>query len=148
MQLREALARAQALLDQSGGLRGLIASRTMGAGGVLAQDLTLEVPGPPEGGLSWVSGNSYRAEKSVAAEVFLRNSGPEPWSVAGGSLVDARGVEMKGMKFRQDEVIAPDEVKPVIVEVAASLVQARGELTLTLWDAAGRTITLPKVTFP
>jgi uncharacterized protein (TIGR02268 family) len=147
-QLREALARAQALLDQSGGLRSLIASKTMGTRGVLAQDLKLEVPRPPEGGLSWESGSSYRAEKSVAAEVFLRNSGPEPWRVAGGSLVDARGVEMKGLKFRQDEVISSGEAKPVIVEVDASFAQAHGELTLTLWDAAGRTITLPRVTFP
>jgi uncharacterized protein (TIGR02268 family) len=147
-QLREALARAQALLDQAGGLRSLIASRTMGTRGVLAQDLDLKVPGTPEGGLSWESGSSYRADNSVAAEVFLRNSGPEPWRVAGGSLVDARGVEMKGLKFRQDEAIPPGEAGPVIVEVDASFEQARGELTLTLWDAGGRTITLPKVTFP
>lgn len=148
LQLREALARTQVLLDQSGGLRSLIASRTMGPGGVQAQRLQLEVSGPSEGGLSWASGTSYRADKSVAAEVWLRNSGPEPWKVAGGSLVDARGVAMQGMKFRQDELIAPDLAKPVIVEVDASNEQARGELTLTLWDEAGRTITLPKVTFP
>lgn len=147
-QLREALARTQALLEQSGGLRSLIASRTMGRRGVLAQELTLKVSEPPESGLSWESGSSYRTEKRVAAEVFLRNSGPEPWRVAGGSLVDVRGVEMKRLKFRQDEVIAPDQLKPVIVEVDASFEQARGELTLTLWDAAGRGITLPRVTFP
>ena len=147
-QLREALARTQALLDQSGGLRSLIASRRMGPDGVQAQRLHPKVSGPPEGGLSWVSGNSYRADKSVAAEVFLMNSGPEPWRVAGGSLVDARGVEMKGVKFRQDAPIAPDQINQVIVEVDASTEQARGELTLTLWDEAGRTITLPKVTFP
>jgi uncharacterized protein (TIGR02268 family) len=147
-QLREALVRTQALLDQAGGLRSLIASKMLGFRGVQAQQLILDVPGPSAGGLSWVSGNSYRADGGVAAEVFLRNSGPEPWRVVGGSLVDARGVEMKGMKFRQDEVIAPDEVKPVIVEVDAFHEQARGELTLTLWDAGGRTITLPKVTFP
>ncbi|KFA89715.1 DUF2381 family protein [Archangium violaceum] len=147
-QLREALARTQAMLEQSGGLRSLIASKTMGPSGVQAQAILLELPGQPEGGLSWVSGISYRANKTVAAEVWLLNSGPEPWRVAGGSLVDARGVEMKGLKFRQDEDIAPGQLKPVIVEVDASYAQARGELTLTLWDERGRTITLPKVTFP
>ncbi|REG32993.1 uncharacterized protein (TIGR02268 family) [Archangium gephyra] len=147
-QLREALARTQAMLAQSGDLRSLIASKTMGPSGVQAQAIFLEWPGQPEGGLSWVSGISYRANKSVAAEVWLRNSGPEPWRVAGGSLVDARGVEMKGLKFRQDEEIAPGQLQPVIVEVDASYAQARGELTLTLWDERGRTITLPKVTFP
>ncbi|WP_375770616.1 DUF2381 family protein [Archangium gephyra] len=147
-QLREALARTQALLDQSGGLRSLIASGTMGSNGVHAQMLKVELIGPQEGGLSWVSGNSYRGNTSVAAEVWLRNSGPEPWRVAGGSLVDARGVEMKGLKFRQDEPVASEKPKPVIVEVDASYAQARGELTLTLWDEAGRTITFPKVTFP
>ncbi|MFE8605433.1 DUF2381 family protein [Archangium violaceum] len=147
-QLREALARTQAMLEQSGGLRSLIASKTMGPSGVQAQAILLELPGQPEGGLSWVSGISYRANKTVAAEVWLLNSGPEPWRVAGGSLVDARGVEMRGLKFRQDEDIAPGQLKPVIVEVDASYAQARGELTLTLWDERGRTITLPKVTFP
>ncbi|MCY1074336.1 DUF2381 family protein [Archangium lansingense] len=146
--LREALARAQALLEQSGELRSLIASRKMGPDGIQAQRLQLKVPGPSEGGLSWVSGVSYRGEKGVAAEVFLSNSGSEPWRVAGGSLMDARGVELKGMKFRQDEVITPGQINPVIVEVDAAHEQARGELTLTLWDEAGRTITLPKVTFP
>lgn len=147
-QLREALARTQALLEQSGGLRSLIASKTVGRSGVQAQMLKLDLPGPPEGGLSWGSGNSYRSNKSVAAEVWLLNSGPEPWRVAGGSLVDARGVEMKGLKFQQDEDIEPGQLKPVIIEVDASYAQARGELTLTLWDERGRTITLPKVTFP
>ena len=147
-QLREALTRTQALLDQSGGLRSLIASKTMGSDGVQARELKLEVPATSGGGLSWVSGNSYRADRSVAAEVWLMNSGPEPWQVAGASLVDARGVEIKGLKFRQDEVIAPDQLKPVIMEVGASYEQSRGEFTLTLWDAGGRTITLPKVTFP
>lgn len=147
-QLREVLARTQSLLDESGGLRSLIASKTMGSDGVQAQTLKLELPEPPEGGFSLVTGSSYRATRSVAAEVWLRNSGPEPWRVAGGSLVDARGVELKGLKFRQDEVIAPNEVKPVIVEVDALGDQARGELTLMLWDAGGRTIILPKVTFP
>lgn len=146
--LREELARTRALLGQSGGLRSLIASGKMGFSGVQTQTLKLEVPGPSDGGILWGSGTSYRADGSVAAEVWLRNSGLEPWRVAGGSLVDARDVERKGMKFRQEEVIAPGEQKPVIVELDASDTQARGELTLTLWDAAGRTIVLPKLTFP
>ncbi|HYO59853.1 DUF2381 family protein [Archangium sp.] len=147
-QLRKELARMQALLSQSGGLRSLIASRTMGVNGIQAQMLKLEVPGPSEGGLSFESGSSYRADGSVAAEVWLMNSGPEPWTVAGASLVDAEGEEMKGMKFRQEEVIPPNERKPVVVEVDATNKQAQGELTLKLWDAGGRSITLPRVTFP
>jgi uncharacterized protein (TIGR02268 family) len=147
-QLREELARTRVLLSQSGGLRSLIANRTMGIGGVRAQVLKSEVLGSSQGGLSWVSGTSYRADKSVAAEVLLMNSGAEPWTAAAASLVDSHGEEMKGVQLRQEEVIGPSQTKPVIVEVDATTEQARGELTLKLWDAGGRSITIPKVAFP
>ncbi|WNG44059.1 DUF2381 family protein [Archangium minus] len=147
-QLREELARTQALLGQSGGLRSLLASKTIDLNGVRAQVLEAQVSGPSKGELSLVSGTSYRAELSVAADVLLMNSGSEPWMVAGASLVDARGEEIKGVKFQQDEVIAPAQVKSVIVEVAVTREQARGEWTLKLWDAGGRAITISKVTFP
>ncbi|QRK12567.1 DUF2381 family protein [Archangium violaceum] len=147
-QLREELARTQALLGQSGGLRSLIASKTIGYSGVRAQVLKSKVREPSDGGLSVVTGASYRAEQSMAVDVLLKNSGSEPWMAAGASLVDARGEEMKGVKFHQEDVIAPNEVRSVIVEVATAEAQAQGELTLRLWDAGGRAITIPEVPFP
>jgi uncharacterized protein (TIGR02268 family) len=95
-----------------------------------------------------MTGNSYRGGKSVAVEVFLKNTGSEPWTVAGASLVDGQGEELQRVEFRQEEVILPNESKPVIVEAEATSLQARGELTLKLWDAGGRAITIPEVTFP
>lgn len=147
-QLREELARTQALLGQSGGLRSLIASKMIGFSGVRTRALKSKVRDPSDGGLSLVTGASYRAELSMAVDVTLKNSGSEPWIAVGASLVDARGEEMQGVKFQQEDVIAPNEVRSVIVEVAITAAQARGELTLRLWDAAGRAITIPEVTFP
>jgi uncharacterized protein (TIGR02268 family) len=146
--LREELERTRARLHQSEGLRSLIASRLLGREGVQAQPLRVEAFPPSGGGLSLVTGTSYRGGRSVAAQVFLLNTGSEPWSVAGAALVDARGEELQGVEVRQDEVILPNASKSVIVEADANEGQARGELTLKLWDASGRAITIPKVSFP
>lgn len=147
-QLREELERTRTLLRQSEGLRGFIGSNLMGRKGLQARELRVGLTPPSGGGLSLVSGASYRGGRSVAVGVFLMNTGTAPWWVAGASLVDARGEELRGVEFRQEEVIPSNESKQVIVEADANETQAQGELTLKLWDAAGRTITIPEVTFP
>lgn len=146
--LREELARVQVLLRQSGGLRSLIVGRLLGREGVQARDLSVGASPPSGGGLSLQSAISYRGGNSVAAELILKNAGAEPWMVAGASLVDARGRELQGVQLRQEAVIRPNDGGSVIVEADASREQARGELTLKLWDANGRIITIPEVTFP
>ncbi|MFL5358807.1 DUF2381 family protein [Archangium sp.] len=146
--LREELELTRAHLHESKGLRSLIASRLLGREGVQAQPLRVGTFPPSEGGLSLLAGTSFRGGKSVAVEVVLLNSGSEPWSVAGAALVDARGEELQRVAFRQDEVILPNARKSVVVEAEASERQARGELTLKLWDASGRAITIPEVSFP
>lgn len=147
-QLREELERTRTLLRQSEGLRSLIVSKLMGSNGIQARGLSVGLSPPSGGDLSLVSGTSYRGGKSVAVEVFLMNTGTAPWLVAGASLVDARGEELRGVAFRQEKVILSNESKQVIVEADANETQARGELALKLWDAGGRTITIPEVTFP
>ncbi len=147
-QLREELVRVRTLLEQAGGLRSLIASKKMGTSGVLVRRFDKEVLGLSDVGLSLSAGVIYRADKIVAAEVLLKNSDSEPWTVAGASLVDAHGEGMRGVEFLQEEPIPPDGTRAVIVEVDALREEARGEMTLKLWDAGGRTITIPNVTFP
>jgi uncharacterized protein (TIGR02268 family) len=147
-QLREELARTRALLRQSGGLRGLIAEKLVGLKGVQAQVLRVGMSRPSGGDLSLVSGNTYRGSRSVAVEVVLKNTGTEPWTVAGAALVDAQGEELQGVWFRQEEAIPSNESKPVIVEADATNWQALGDLSLKLWDAGGRAIAIPEVRFP
>jgi uncharacterized protein (TIGR02268 family) len=153
-QLRDELGQTRAQVEQlkvklaqSGGLRDLIANRALSSYSIQFQEFK-EEPVQPEGLLTYKWGNSYRSDKSIAAEVWLMNSSPEPWTAAEGTLVDAQGKELKGMKLRQDHPIAPNTTGSVIVEADALRSEAQGELTLTLRDEGSRGITIPGLTFP
>lgn len=146
--LREENQRIQAQLERSQGLRSLIANKTVGAKGVRTLTLTPDAHAPPDGSLSFTQVISYRTEKTVAAEVTLMNSSAKPWMVAGASLLGAQGEEMPGLRLRQDEAIAPDDIGSVIVEVDATEKQAQGQWLLKFWDAESRTLSIPGITFP
>jgi uncharacterized protein (TIGR02268 family) len=147
-QLREELERTRTLVRQSEGLRGVIGSNLMGRKGIQARVLGVGLSPPSGGGLSMLSGTSYRGGKGVAVAVYLQNTGTAPWWVAGASLVDAQGKALQGVELRQEEALLPNESKQVMMEAEAKETQALGEMTLTLWDAGGRAITIPEVTFP
>ncbi|MFY0565715.1 DUF2381 family protein [Archangium lansingense] len=147
-QTRARLEQLQAKLEQSGGLRDLIANKLISTLGIQIRGLKEKGLVPSEGVLTYKWGIGYRSDKSIAAEVSLKNSSPEPWTAAGGSLVDAHGKELKGMKLRQDKPIAPGSEGSVIVEVDVLRYEVLGELTLTLRDEGSRSITIPGLTFP
>jgi uncharacterized protein (TIGR02268 family) len=147
-QLRARLEQVQVQLEQSGGLRGLIANKTISVTGVQTQAFKEDLLGVSEGVLSVSHGISYRSDRSIAVQMSLVNSGSEPWTAAEASLVDASGKEFKGLKIRQDQPIPPRRNGSVIIEVEAMGEEVHGECTLTLRDEGSRGITLVGVTFP
>lgn len=154
-QLRDELERTRAQfeqlqvkLKQSGGLRDLIANKALSSKGIQLREFKEKEPGQSEGILSYEWGSGCRSDSSIAAVVWLKNSSPEPWTATEGSLVDAQGKELRGMKIRQDNPIAPNSGGSVIVEVDALRSEALGELTLTLRDEGSRGITIPGLKFP
>lgn len=147
-QSRAQLEQLQIKLAQPRGLRDLIANGTINASGVMVNEFNEDVTGRSESALTYKWGSGYRATKSIAAEVWLTNLGSEPWMVAVGSLVDAHGRELRGVKLRQDSPIEPNSEGLVIVEVDALRSESHGELTLSLRDEGARGITIPGLTFP
>ncbi|HYO72903.1 MAG TPA: DUF2381 family protein [Archangium sp.] len=147
-QTRDQLERLQIRLAQSGGLQDPIANGAIGPFGIQVKELKKKELAPSEGPITYEWGNGYRSNKSIAAEVWLMNSSPEPWTAAVGSLVDAQGRELTGIKIRQDHPIAPNTQGLVIVEADAQLSEAQGELTLMLRDEGSRAITVSGLKFP
>ncbi|XHF14976.1 DUF2381 family protein [Archangium gephyra] len=154
-QLRDELAQTRAQLEQlrikleqSGGLQDLIANKAIGTEGIQFQELKTKDAVPSEGVITYKWGIGYRSDKSIAAEVWLNNLGSEPWTAAKASLVDAHGNELKGMKLRQDNPIAPNSEGSIIVEADLLRTDVPGELTLTLRNESSRGITIPGLTFP
>jgi uncharacterized protein (TIGR02268 family) len=145
--LREELERMRVQLERSGGLRGLIASKVVSKTGVQTR-LLKAMRGPLENGLFLRKGFSYRTDQAVALELWVANFSSEPWMTSDVSLVDARGNELQGLKLRQDSPIAPGSDGLVLLELAASRKDVRGELTVTLGDGGARSIAIPRVVFP
>ena len=93
-------------------------------------------------------GVTYRAKNSVAVEVRLRNTGAESWQAAGATLVGPTGETLQGVRIGLAEPIPPQQTRQVFIEADAADGIPHGEVTLRLWGADGRAITLLKVTFP
>jgi uncharacterized protein (TIGR02268 family) len=93
---------------------------------------------------------SYRAQGSVAVEVWLWNPGTTPWVAAGAVLRGAKGEVLKPLLWQPEPIVPGGKMSGrVVVEVLATEKEARGTYTLTLWDAERqRTVTLGSVTFP
>ncbi|HEX5750763.1 MAG TPA: DUF2381 family protein [Archangium sp.] len=148
-QLSEEVQRLRALLEQSSGLMGLLRSSTLGKEGIPAQQSsTLLGEQHSDDALLLTRVVTYRSNNSVAVELWLKNSGVEPWSVAGASLVNTAGERLEGVRVGQVGPIPPGETLRVFVEADAASGIPRGEVTLRLWSEDGRVITLPQVTFP
>ncbi|HEX5746875.1 MAG TPA: DUF2381 family protein [Archangium sp.] len=145
---RDRLVQLQVRLEQSSGLLGLIANQMLSKKGVECQELKKKEFVRSEGVLTYEWGFGYRSDKSMAAELWLKNSSPEPWTAAVGSLVDAQGHEVGRMKLRQENPIGPNSEGSVILEVDAPRTEGRGELTLWLRDENSRGITVHGLTFP
>jgi uncharacterized protein (TIGR02268 family) len=145
-QLRGELKQLRALLNQSVGLMGLHINGALGQSGIDSR--VLYGKQPIAGGLSMSRGTSYRANDSIAVEVWLLNSSAEPWTAVGASLVTAKGEKMDGVRLYQPEAIPPNGERSVFVEVPAAQGEPQGQVTLILWEAGPRTISLPNVTLP
>ncbi len=145
--LREQLEQLRNRLALSGELRELIASKAVSSHGIQGQVLQ-GLSGWPGGILLVRTSNSYRADSSVAVELWLMNSSPAPWLLTQASLVDATGNELKGLSLWQEGPLAPAASDKIIVEMRASRDSLRGELTLVLRDEAGRVVRIPGVRFP
>ncbi|HYO65273.1 MAG TPA: DUF2381 family protein [Archangium sp.] len=148
-QLREEDQQLRALLNQSSGLMGLLRSSALGDTGITVwQPLKSMGEQHSDDALKLTRIVTYRSKDSVAVEVWLKNSGADPWSVAGASLVDTTGERLEGMRIGQDGPIPPGKTLRVFVEADAASGIPRGEVTLRLWSEEGRAITIPQVVFP
>lgn len=147
-QMRAQVEQLRFKLEQPPGLLDMLANKVLSLKGIQLRELKKKALVQSEGVLTYKWGFGYRSDKSIAAEVELKNSSQEPWTATDGSLVDTHGKELRGMKFRQDNPIAPNSVGTVIVEVDALRTEVLGDLTLTLRDEGSRGITIPGLTFP
>ncbi|MFY0567751.1 DUF2381 family protein [Archangium lansingense] len=138
----------RARLEQTRGLSSLIADGIVGYKGVQTLEFESDMPAQPDEPMSVIRIVTYRTEETVAAEVWLNNSSPEPWMTLRGSLLDANDNEVPGVRLRQDAAIAPNNRGHVILEVDAGRKSAQGHFKLKLWDEKSRVITTPELRFP
>ncbi len=145
--LQEEVARLRASPTHQGGLLGLITSGALGVNDIKTLEVTVRPVGYSEDQLTVTRFIRYRSDKSVAAQVWVRNSGDTPWSMAGASVI-IPGEPFPELKWWA-EPIAPNAVGHIVVELEARRQQARGQATLSLWgEGGGRSINIPEVTFP
>ena len=145
-QLREALARAEARLNQPGGLRGLIIRGALGVNAIQSREFHQSHQGYTESELTVKFGVSYRSDTTVALEVWLENSGTTPWTVVGAAL-SVNGVPMEGLSW-EATTIPPGKRERVVVEAPAIRGKPQGNVVLSLWEAGPRAINIPDITFP
>ncbi|WPB80225.1 DUF2381 family protein [Archangium violaceum] len=147
-QLRGEVEQLRVRLNQSVGLTGLYLSGALGPPGIQPGEIPYR-ESSMEGSISMLKGITYRADNSVAAEVWLRNSSTEAWVAVGASLVTAKGEKIEEVRLYQPEAIPPNETRKVFVEFPAGRGDdLQGQVTLNLWEAGPRTISIPKVMFP
>jgi uncharacterized protein (TIGR02268 family) len=147
-QFQEELERIRAERQGPKGLRGAIVSGTISMTGVQARMFRPGVDGQSVDGLSLVKGAGYRSDTSVALEVWVANSGPEPWMAAEVALMNAKGEKVKGPRFWQGEPIAENGKQQIVVEVENADDVPSGNYSLWMKEAGPRQITIPGVTIP
>jgi uncharacterized protein (TIGR02268 family) len=147
-QLREENQQLRVQLEQAQGLRSLVASNVVGFSGVQTMHLPLDTTAIPAGVAFFDSATSYRAERTVVAEMWLTNFSSATWKTIRASLIAANGEEVPGIQLLQVDAIAPNTRKAIFLEVNANRKQALGEFKLMLWDETSRILTIPRLRFP
>jgi uncharacterized protein (TIGR02268 family) len=147
-QLQEQVEQMQAERQSQKGLRGAIVNGTISMTGVQARMFRPGVDGRSVDGLSLVKGAGYRSDTSVALEVWVANSGLEPWMATEVALMNAKGEKVKGLRFWQGEPIAENGKQQIVVEVENADDAPSGNYSLWLKEAGPRQLTIPGVTIP
>ena len=149
---RQCQAELERMHQRPDGLTGLLANGQLDGKGVTARELHrdrdfTQRPGEP---LKVWDATSYRARGVVAVELWVKNLSAQPWTAAGAALVGEGGVRLKVLRVWPLEPIPPGpEQRRVVVEAEALETEARGRLTLSLWeDGAPAGVWLDGVSFP
>lgn len=130
------------------GLRRLVATGTLSKRGILIRAFKKAMLGYSQNALSVSKGVSYRSDTRVAVEVWLVNSGTEPWMATGAALMDSKGEKLRGTRLWQEAPIAPKLSRLVVVEVDAESGEPQGDVTLLLWEDGPRSITIQGIVLP
>lgn len=158
--LVQALKQLQAEYEGQGPLTRLFAMGRMAMNkqGVVFSDLAKSITLSPENALAVDAVFAYRyttavpegeePEFRVAVVLKLRNPGARPWTAARATLA-RDGEEVKQPGVWQPEPLAPLGRGFVVAETELTGREARGKLTLGLWDGSGtRSVEIGNVSFP
>lgn len=143
------LAQLRAEHNGPGGLLGALTSALMAEKGIPARSITDEVLLRPGTAFDLSSATTYRAKVRVAVDLWLLNpASGSPWTAVGARLAGKEG-ELRILTMWQPHPIAPGSKGRLVLEAEATQEQARGPLTLTLWDAdSRRAVVIANVLFP
>jgi uncharacterized protein (TIGR02268 family) len=146
---QQELAQLRAEHNGPGGLLGALTSALMKEEGIPARSISREVMRRPDNALGVGKATTYRARARIAVDMVLANpASGAPWT-AGGARLAGREGELRVLAVWQPQPIAPGSQGRLVLEAEAAEEQARGPLTLTLWDADGqRTVVITNVMFP
>lgn len=146
------LAQVEAEAQRPGGLTGLIDAGLVGKSeGVAGKQLTYDLTQRPGETLRVSEAFSYRARERVAVELWVENTGTQPWTAEGLEAVEwvSEGARLRVLRVWQSRPMAPGDRALLVVEAEASPEQVRGTFLLELGEAGGaRTLTVRGVTFP
>jgi uncharacterized protein (TIGR02268 family) len=158
--LVQAMKQLQMKYEGQGPLTRLFAMGRMEMGnqGVLFSDLSKSVTQPPDNTMKVEAVFAYRYATAVpegeepvfrvAVVLKLRNPGTQSWTAARAVLM-RDGEEVKQPGVWQPEPLAPLGRGFVVAETELTEQEARGKLTLQLWDESGtRSIEIGNVSFP
>jgi uncharacterized protein (TIGR02268 family) len=145
-QLISDLHQLRSQLNQANEFRGLVFGRMLGLTGTLSQKFPEKRKGYSESGLTVDSGTSYRSDKSVGVQLWLKNLSEEPWTVAEAALT-VNGELLTGLIWVA-ETIPPNEMRQIMVEIDTQRDKLQGGATLALRGKDSRVITLSELTFP
>ena len=141
----------QSLLKQlkaPGGLLRVLLNGELGPWGIPSKEFDANVVWTSKGRLSTGGGASYRSSQSVAVQLYVRNDGTDPWTVAEVQLMGARGEQLKDIDFGPLQTILPQTTGSIFVEARAEEGTPLGGLTLTLREEGPRAITVAHIPLP
>ncbi len=145
-QLREENAQLRVQLEHHHELRGLLANDKITLSGVQGRHLPHENSWQSDGGLELQRASTYRAEQTVAVQVWIKNLSSDTWMATGAALVDAEGQALSGIHFFQPAAFAANGFGVVVVETERTE-GLREPLMLKLWGGP-RAITVPDIFLP